>query len=60
MVGVEIKAAASLKKSDFSGLRMLAEATRERFVSGLVLYGHDKVIPFEERLSAVPISALWR
>ncbi|AGS26667.1 ATP-binding protein [Rhizobium etli] len=59
IVGIEIKAAASVTNSDFSGLRILAEASRERFVSGMVLYDHDKVIPFGERLSAVPISALW-
>lgn len=60
IVGIEIKAAASVTSSDFSGLRILAETTGERFVSGMVLYDHDKVIPFGERLSAVPISALWR
>ncbi|WP_064684989.1 ATP-binding protein [Rhizobium bangladeshense] len=60
IVGIEIKAAASVTNSDFSGLRILAEASKERFVSGMVLYDHDKVIPFGERLSAVPISALWR
>lgn len=59
IVGIEIKAAASVTNSDFSGLRILAETTGERFVSGMVLYDHDKVIPFGERLSAVPISALW-
>lgn len=59
IVGIEIKAAASVSNSDFSGLRILAEASGERFVSGIVLYDYNKVIPFGERLSAVPISALW-
>lgn len=59
IVGIEIKAAASVSNSDFSGLRILADACGERFVSGIVLYDHQKVIPFGERLSAVPISALW-
>nr|WP_196767163.1 DUF4143 domain-containing protein [Rhizobium leguminosarum] len=59
VVGIEIKAAASVSSSDFSGLRILAEACGEQFVSGIVLYDHNKVIPFGERLSAVPISALW-
>nr|WP_280949590.1 DUF4143 domain-containing protein [Rhizobium sp. IBUN] len=60
IVGIEIKAAASVSSSDFSGLRILAEASGERFVSGMVLYDHEKVIPLGERLSAVPISTLWR
>ncbi len=59
IVGIEIKAAASVTNSDFSGLRILAEGCGERFASGMVLYDHHKVIPFGERLSAVPISALW-
>lgn len=59
VVGIEVKAAASVSNSDFSGLRILADACGERFVSGIVLYDHQKVIPFGERLSAVPISALW-
>jgi hypothetical protein len=60
IVGIEIKAAASVTNSDFSGLRILADACGERFVSGMVLYDHHKVVPFGERLSAVSISALWR
>jgi predicted AAA+ superfamily ATPase len=60
IVGIEVKAAATVSSADFSGLRILAEASGERFVSGLVLYDHEKVIPFGERLYAVPFSALWR
>ncbi|KQU89499.1 AAA family ATPase [Ensifer sp. Root31] len=60
IVGIEVKAAATVSSTDFSGLRILAEAVGEKFVSGIVLYDHDKVIPFGERLYAVPFSALWR
>ncbi|MGY5810189.1 ATP-binding protein [Rhizobium sp. LEGMi198b] len=60
IVGIEIKAAATVSSTDFSGLRILAETFGERFVSGFVLYDHQKVVPFGERLYAVPISALWR
>jgi len=59
IVGIEIKAAATVSSADFSGLRILAEASGERFVSGFVLYDHQKVVPFGEHLYAVPISALW-
>lgn len=52
--------AASVTNSDFSGLRILAEATKEWFVSGIALYDQDEAILFGERLSAVKISALWR
>lgn len=60
LVGIEIKAAATVTSADFSGLRILAATSGERFAAGIVLYDHDKVVPFGERLSAVPISALWR
>jgi predicted AAA+ superfamily ATPase len=60
IVGIEVRAAATVSSADFSGLRILAEASGERFASGLVLYDHEKVIPFGERLYAVPFSALWR
>lgn len=59
LVGIEVKAAATATSSDFAGLRRLAEACGKRFRSGIVLYDHDTIVPFGERLFAVPISALW-
>lgn len=59
IVGVEVKASATVTSADFSGLRRLAEGSKKRFGMGLVLYDHDKIIPFGERLYAAPISALW-
>jgi len=58
-VGIEVKASATVNNADFSGLRRLARAHQKQFVLGLVLYDHDKVIPFGDRLFAAPISALW-
>lgn len=59
VVGVEVKATATVTKSDFTGLRKLAEACGDRFSVGFVLYDHDKVVPFGDRLFAVPVSSLW-
>jgi predicted AAA+ superfamily ATPase len=59
VVGIEVKAAATVTGADFGGLRRLAEACGERFALGLVLYDHDRVVPFGERLFAAPISTLW-
>jgi plasmid stabilization system protein ParE len=28
-------------------------------VAGLVLYDHDRILPFGDRLRAVPLSCLW-
>jgi predicted AAA+ superfamily ATPase len=59
VVGVEVKAAATVTRSDFGGLRKLADACGDRFVAGFVLYDHDTVVPFGDRLFAVPLSSLW-
>jgi uncharacterized protein len=59
VTGIEIKAGATVTSSDFKGLRMLEEACGDRFVAGVVLYDHDKIVPFGQRLHAVPLSALW-
>ena len=37
IVGIEVKAAATVKSSDFAGLRTLAEACKDRFAFGVVL-----------------------
>jgi hypothetical protein len=59
IVGIEVKSAATVTNADFAGLRKLAEASKKQFALGLVLYDHNIVVPFGERLFAVPISALW-
>lgn len=59
IVGIEIKASATVKSSDFGGLRTLAEACKERFAYGVVLYDSTDFVPFGDRLAAAPLSCLW-
>lgn len=59
IAGVEVKASAAVKASDFSGLRSLAAASGDRFAYGAVLYDGTDIVPFGDRLAAVPISCLW-
>lgn len=59
LVGVEVKAGASVSGGDLKGLRMLAEARPEAFRRGVVLYGGREVVGFEPNLLAVPVQALW-
>ena len=59
IVGIEIKASATVKSSDFGGLRTLAEACKERFAYGVVLYDSKDLVPFGDRMAAVPLSRLW-
>lgn len=59
IVGIEVKSSATVSAADFSGLRKLADACGDKFVQGMVLYDHDKVVPFGERSFAAPLSSLW-
>ncbi|MDE0524695.1 MAG: ATP-binding protein [Boseongicola sp.] len=59
IVGIEVKASATLSSADFSGLRKLAAACGSNFVHGIVLYDSDQVVPFGENLSALPLASLW-
>jgi predicted AAA+ superfamily ATPase len=59
IVGIEVKAAATVKSGDFAGLRTLAEACKDRFAFGVVLYDSADLVPFGDKLAAAPLSSLW-
>jgi hypothetical protein len=59
IVGIEVKASATITAKDFSGLRRLAEACGNKFAFGVVLYDGDTTVPFGSSLVAAPISCLW-
>lgn len=59
LAGIEVKASATVRASDFKGLRTLSEVCGDRFAFGAVLYDGEDVVPFGERLAAAPISCLW-
>jgi len=60
LVGIEVKAGASVKGDDLKGLDALKEVARSRFHRGIVLYAGQEVVPFAENIHAVPLSALWQ
>ncbi|MBI4401527.1 MAG: ATP-binding protein [Nitrospirae bacterium] len=60
IVGIEVKASATVSAQDFKGLRSLAEAVGKRFRRGIVLCTGSEAIPFGPHLHALPVSALWR
>ena len=59
LVGIEIKAAATVKASDFKGPRKLADAMGDALKLGVVLYDGEETVPFGARLFAAPVSCLW-
>lgn len=59
VVGIEVKASATVDRRDFLGLETLREAAGSRFHRGVVLYTGTEVLPFGPGMSALPVSALW-
>ena len=59
IIGVEVKASATVTNGDFKDLRKLAGAARDRFKLGVVLHDGDTLVPFGDRLFAAPLSCLW-
>nr|WP_281034241.1 DUF4143 domain-containing protein [Rhizobium ruizarguesonis] len=59
IAGIEVKASATVKAGDFGGLRALAEACGDRFAFGVVLYDNTDVVPFGDKLAAMPLSSMW-
>jgi uncharacterized protein len=56
---VEVKASSTVTATDFRGLRRLSERIGERFTCGVVLYDGVNILPFGNKLFAVPISSIW-
>jgi len=58
--GVEVKAAASLSRSDGKGLRRLADQCGKDFQAGIILYAGWDTLPLGSTpFLAVPFSKLW-
>lgn len=58
LAGVEVKASATITAADFKGLLKLKAASAEQFACGVVFYDGDSILPFGERLFAVPVGVL--
>lgn len=59
LVGIEIKAAASVQKHDLRGLEKLRGGLKDQFAMGIIFYDGDKIMSYGDRLWVVPISSLW-
>ncbi len=59
LVGVETKSRDSVTAADFKGLKVLQHQVKNDFICGIVLYCGQHVIPFGDRLWAIPVSEMW-
>ncbi len=61
IVGVEVKASATIRREDFNGLAALAEFAGAGFERGVLLYTGSEALPFHRgsaRMHAVPLGSL--
>ena len=59
VIGIKVKAAETVRAEDFRGLRHLANRLGGRFRAGIVLYAGEQRLSFGDRLTALPMAALW-
>ena len=59
IVGVEVKASATVTEKDLKGLKKLAGLAGNRFKTGLLLYDGTETMPLGENIWAAPLSSLW-
>ncbi len=59
LVGIEVKASATVTRKDYTGLDELRTATGDRFLRGIVLYTGEERVSFGRNRLAMPVSTLW-
>ena len=60
IVGIEIKAAATLTGRDFAALKDFSESMGDAFHLGIILYTGSEPVSFGKNLHALPVSTLWK
>lgn len=59
VIGIEVKASATLRKQDFHGLERLKKSVGKNFRIGMVLYDGDYTNSLSENIFSLPIGSLW-
>lgn len=59
LVGVEVKASATVKERDLRGLRKLSALAGDQFKMGILLYDGNETLPLGDNIWAAPIATLW-
>ncbi|MDD9981617.1 MAG: ATP-binding protein [Gammaproteobacteria bacterium] len=59
VVGIEVKASATVRPEDFRGLARLRDAAGDRFACGVVLHDGERIQQTGSKLFAMPLKMLW-
>ncbi len=60
LAAIEVKGRDAISPDDFKGLRELKNLVGDDFISGIVLYRGNKIVPFDDNLWAVPVDMMWK
>ena len=58
-IAIEVKLDSSLSEKDFKNLELCRNTIGKNFKKGIVLYTGEDLVPFGEKLWAVPINYFW-
>lgn len=59
VIGFEVKATATPRPRDASGLKLLRDKLGDRFQQGFLLHLGPEQIPLGDRISAFPLASIW-
>ena len=59
IVGIEVKATATVRPEDLRGLRRLKDAVGERFACGILLHDGERIQRIAPQMYAMPVKTLW-
>lgn len=59
LMGIEVKAAASVNLEDLRGLKKFANLAKKKFFRGIIFYDGDETLPLGDNIWATPIASLW-
>jgi predicted AAA+ superfamily ATPase len=58
-VAIEVKLNSSLNEKDFKNLELCRDTIGNKFIKGIVLYTGEELVPFGDRLWALPVNYLY-
>ena len=58
-IAIEVKLDSSLNEKDFKNLELCRDTIGEKFKKGVVLYTGKNIVPFGNKLWAIPVNYLW-
>jgi len=59
VVGIEVKAATTLRNADSRGLERLRDVAGDSFRCGVLLYDGETLVPLGDRIYAIPLGMIW-